>query len=199
MKIKHSNGRIEIEKELNSLDKFVIDFMSVLSKLSIKYVLVSGYVSILFGRSRSSEDIDIFVEKLDFKRFEVLWKKLYKHFECINTKNLKDAYEEYLMTNHALRFSRANKFIPNMEVKFPKMELDTWTLENRKTVVLNGNTIFISPIELQIPFKLFLGSEKDIEDAKHLYNMFKDKLDASLLKEFNKKLKIEEAFKRYLA
>ena len=60
-------------------------------------------------------------------------------------------------------------------------------------------TLVIIPLEMQIAYKLFLGSEKDIEDAKHLYNMFKDKLDASLLKEFNKKLKIEEAFKRYLA
>jgi len=190
---------LKIDKQLNSLDRFVIDFSEILNKLNIKYVFVSGYVSIIFGRNRSSEDIDLIIEKIDLQKFSALWNELVKKFECIITEDKKGAYEEYLLNNHSIRFSEKGKFVPNMEVKFPKMELDTWTLENRKTVVLNGNTIFISPIELQIPFKLFLGSEKDIEDAKHLYNMFKDKLDASLLKEFNKKLKIEEAFKRYLA
>ena len=199
MEIKHLNGKIEIEEELNNLDKFAIDFTSVLNKLNIKYVLVSGYVSILFGRSRSSEDIDIFIEKINYELFQNLWKEIYKHFECIITEDMKEAYGEYLTKNYALRFSIIGRFIPNIEVKFPKNDLDKWTLENRRTVILNKNAIFVSPIELQIPFKLFLGSEKDIEDAKHLYNLFKGKIDVPLLKEFNKKLKIGGVFKRYLA
>jgi len=50
MEIKYSNKGIEFEKELNSLDKFTIKFTSILNKLNINYVVVSGYVSILFGR-----------------------------------------------------------------------------------------------------------------------------------------------------
>lgn len=63
MEIKVSKNRIKLNKELNDLDTFVIDFVKILDKSKIKYVLVSGYVSILFGRSRSSEDIDIIVKK----------------------------------------------------------------------------------------------------------------------------------------
>ena len=85
-----------------------------------------------------------------------------------------------------------------MEIKFPKLELDFWTLQNSKEVLFNNNKIFISPIEIQIPFKLFLGSEKDIEDAKYLYKIFKDTLDLNLLKEFNRKLKIEALFDKYI-
>ena len=58
--------------------------------------------------------------------------------------------------------------------------------------------MFISSLELQIPFKLYLGSEKDIEDAKYLYNLFKDKIDLILLKEFNQKFKIQDKFNKYL-
>jgi len=43
-----------------------------------------------------------------------------------------------------------------------------------------------------------LGSQKDIEDARFLYNLFKENLDMPLLKEFNQKLKIEEVFNDYL-
>jgi len=44
----------------------------------------------------------------------------------------------------------------------------------------------------------FLGSEKDIEDAKHLYKMFQDHLDIELLDDFNRKLKTQVLFNKYL-
>ncbi len=198
MEINFLNDNIEFEKELNLLDKFVIDFTSILNKLNIRYVIVSGYVSILFGRNRSSEDIDMIIEKMSLDKFKELWNNLEPFFECINTDNCNDAYEDYLNANHSLRFSRKEEYIPNMEIKFPKIELDIWSLENRKKVIFNSHIIFISKIELQIPFKLFLGSEKDIEDAKYLYRLFKDKLDFKLLVEFNRKLKIEPLFDKYI-
>ncbi len=198
MEIKFLKDKIEFEKELNSLDKFTIDFTSILNKVNIKYVLVAGYVSILFGRNRSSEDIDLIIEKLNFEKFLKVWDEINKKFECLNSKNAKDVYNNYLLKNHAIRFSRKNKYIPNVELKFPKIELDDWTLENKKRVVINDNELFISPLELQIPFKLFLGSEKDIEDAKYLYDIFKDKLNIVMLEEFNRKLNIADLFDKYL-
>jgi hypothetical protein len=103
-----------------------------------------------------------------------------------------------MMNKLAIRFARKGKFIPNIEVKFPKNELDEWSLANRLKVVLNNKELYTSRLELQIPFKLFLGSEKDIEDAKHLYDIFSDKLDIGMLKEFNKRLKVEKLFNKYM-
>ena len=116
----------------------------------------------------------------------------------MDSKNYDEAFKDYLSTKHSIRFSRKNEFIPNMEVKFPKIELEDWVLENRKEVLLNKNKLYISPIELQISFKLFLNSEKDIEDAKHLYELFKEDLDKNLLDDFNRKLKVVEYFNKYL-
>lgn len=198
MEIKVSEENIEFEKELNSLDRFVIDFSSILNKLEIKYVIVSGYVSILFGRNRSSEDIDLLIEKISLDKLKELWKELETGFECINAEIPESAYNDYLMNENSIRFSKKGNYIPNMELKFPKLELDFWTLQNKKEVIFNGNKIFISPIEVQIPFKLFLGSEKDIEDARYLYKIFKDKINLGLLKEFNRKLKIEALFNKYI-
>lgn len=196
MEIENTGGIIKINKQLNSLDKFVVKFSNVLNKKGIKYVFVSGYVSIIFGRNRSSEDIDILIEKLDFQKFSVLWDEIIKNFNCIITENKKDAYYEYLLNNHAIRFSEKSKFIPNMEVKFPKTELDFWSLNNSVKVILNGSYLFLSKIELQIPFKLFLGSEKDLEDAKFLYELFKKNLDTDLLNAFNEKLKTTKIFNK---
>lgn len=198
MEIDFSKECIALEKELNALDRFVMDFTEILNKQNIKYVVLSGYVAILFGRNRSSEDIDLILEKMNYDTFSNLWTALSKEFECLITGKAKEAYDLYLCKGYAIRFSRKGKFIPNIEIKFPKIELDDWTIKNRKKVSLNKKLLFISPLELQIPFKLFLGSEKDIEDAKYLYALFKDKLDMSLLSGFNRKLNIEKVFINYL-
>lgn len=198
MEIKYSNDEIIFEKNLNELDNFTISFCDILNKLNIKYVVVSGYVSILFGRSRSSEDIDLIIEKISLEKFKDLWGELNSKFECIISSEYEVAYRDYLEEGISIRFAEKGKFIPNMEVKFPKTNLDKWTLENRIKVLVNEKLLFVSRIEVQIPFKFFLGSEKDIEDAKYLYEIFKDKLDVSLLRDFNRKLNIEDLFERYI-
>ncbi|HWR64229.1 MAG TPA: hypothetical protein VN365_07505 [Candidatus Thermoplasmatota archaeon] len=198
MELTFSKDRIILNKKLNALDRFVLKFTAILEEKKIRFVLVSGYVSILFGRNRTSEDVDMFVERLTYERFEDLWNTLTGTFECINTTDVKDAYHEYIAEGLSLRFSKKGTFIPNIELKFPKVKLDTWTLTQRKTLLLNRQLLFISPLELQIPYKLFLGSEKDIEDAAYLFELIKEYLDSELLTEFNTKLKTTKVFRKYL-
>ena len=50
---------------------------------------------------------------------------------------------------------------------------------------------------MQIAYKLYLGSEKDIEDATHVYEMFKNKLDAELLNSLIEKLNVKDRAVRY--
>ena len=121
------------------------------------------------------------VEPLSFEQFEDLWKKLKGNFECINTSNIEEAFD-YLKSKHAIRFCKNEHFIPNMEFKFKKTGLDDFTLKNKIKIKINDNFIFYtSLLELQIIFKLFLGSEKDIEDAKYLYDLFKNYLNQGIL------------------
>jgi len=84
------------------------------------------------------------------------------------------------------------------KLKFPKIPPEFEALRERKEVLVNKKRLFVSPLELQIAFKLYLGSEKDIEDAKHLYRLFKGKLDRRLLDDHNQKLNITHVFRRYL-
>lgn len=189
---------IKLDKELNELDKITIEFTSILNKLKINYTIISGYVAVVFGRNRASEDIDLFIERVSEKVFLDLWKELAKEFECINNEEPLEVFKDYLKEGSAVRFARKGKFIPNIELKFPKTDIDFWGIHNKKKLVLNNNEMYISPLESQIPFKLFMGSEKDIEDAKYLYNIFKDNLDKSLLEQFIRNLNIGNKFKAYL-
>jgi predicted nucleotidyltransferase len=194
-----SEDPIKLHKALNELDKLVIDFVKILNESRINYVLVSGYVSILFGRSRSSEDIDLIVEKMLYKQFHELWSKITERFYCLVPDNPKSAHANYLTQSTSIRFAKRGEFLPNIEFMFPKAEeLDNWVLQNAREVILNGTRLRISPFELQIAYKLFLGSDKDIEDARHLYKMFKDNLDDALLRQFLIKLDKQDRFNKYL-
>ncbi len=181
------------------MDNFVLDFTDMLIRNDIKYVIVSGYVAILFGRNRMSEDVDFLIEPISFEKFQRFWSEMEKKHECLNTSNSYEAYNDYLGNHHAVRMARKGSFIPNIEIKFVKNDLDRYSLEHRKHVKLIEKSLYISPIELQIPYKLFLGSEKDIEDARFLFKLFKNELDARLLTTFLNKLRIpSECVETYL-
>ena len=172
------------------------EFSKILADHKIGHVFVSGYVAILFGRNRSSEDIDLICERVSFNRFIEFWDDCIKKFECVIIDDPKKAYHEYLLNETAIRFARKDVIIPNIEFKFPLKDLDKWTLNNKLRVICNDTEIYISPIELQIAYKLFLSSEKDIEDAEYLYILFKEKLNMEILQYFLEELKQKEKFKR---
>ena len=71
------NGKIIlIDKDLNELDKFVLKFVKILEKYC-SYVIVSGYVSIVLGRSRASEDVDLLVPDISKEKFDWLFNDLF--------------------------------------------------------------------------------------------------------------------------
>jgi len=177
---------IKLDKVLNKLDKFVLDFIEILKKHS-DYVIVSGYVSILFGRSRATEDIDLLIPKITEQLFFAFFKEISKKFYCLNSSKPEELYEEYLLNNNAIRFAYKNKVIPNIEFKFAKTSIDFEALKEKLIVKIGDKELFISPLELQISFKKYvLSSDKDLEDAEHLINVFKENLNPLLLKKYKR-------------
>ena len=57
-------------------------------------------------------------------------------------------------------------------------------LDDKLKIIIGENHVFISSFELQTPYNLYLGSNKDIEDAVYLWDIFKEKVDTHLLKRF---------------
>jgi len=182
-----SERRIKLDRELSELDKFVLSFAKTLQ--DIKYVAVSGYVSILFGRSRATEDIDLLIERISEERFNLFFKNALKQgFECFNSSQSSEALQ--MLREHAIRFARKGKAIPNIEFKMIKNSFEKEVLDNSLIVEMNHSELKISSIEIQIAFKKFvLGSEKDLEDARHLEIVFKDKINTGKLKKYSVLLK----------
>jgi hypothetical protein len=191
-------NKVVFNKERNALDNFVISFAEILDSLNINYVIVSGYVAILFGRSRGTEDIDILIEPISKEKFSELYATLItKGYWMINSTTEKDAFE-ILNDRLSIRVAENNKLIPNMEVKFVKDEIERYSLDKKMRVEIGDKTLFLSPLEMQIAYKFYLSGEKDVEDAYFLFSLFKGNLNKEKLKTIIKSLKVEKRAKKYL-
>lgn len=177
MEFKFQKNRIRFSKELNSMDKTAIFFSKRLFTQGIRHVFLSGYVSILFGRNRASEDIDVIIEPVSFDIFNKFWNDIHKSMECIITSDVRSAFEDYLSKQTAVRFAKKGELMPNVEMKFAKTLMHRKAISSPVEVFVNRHRIPISPLEQQIAYKLYMGSEKDIEDARFLFKLFEKNLD----------------------
>ena len=180
---------IKIDRELSDLDNFTLDFIKILEK-NTDYVIVSGYVAILLGRARASEDVDVIIPKIDFSKFQSLYTQLKKNdFYCLNSEEVSTVYD-YLKDNLAVRFAKKDTMIPNIEMKWTKSDFDKIALENTIDVVLSKGKIRISHLELQIAFKEeVLKSPKDLEDARHIEKIAESYLDKELINKYREQLR----------
>jgi len=179
---------IKIDRELSELDHFALDFIDILKKHT-KYVIVSGYVAILLGRARASEDIDVIIPKIDFLIFQSLYKDIKKNgYYCINAEKDLDIFE-YLKDNLAVRFARKNTMIPNIEFKWTKNEFDEISLKNSIEINIGKFSICVSQLEMQIAFKeMVLRSPKDLDDALYIKDVAKEHLDFKLIEKYKEML-----------
>jgi hypothetical protein len=202
MEYDKEKGEIYSSKVINELDKFAIDFIEIIEKYT-DYVIVSGYVSIILGRTRASEDVDLLIPKMSFEKFKEMFEDLERNnFECVNTPDAMEAFG--MWHEHAIRFYRKEIPLPAMEFKMITEKIQEDAFKNKIKVILKGRQLFISPLELQIAYKLSIihrgnfeeiSSDKDFEDAKHLYEYFRDKLNKEKLSYYVTLFKVEEMWK----
>lgn len=188
MEIVFGEGKIVLtNKQINKLDEFVFKVAGIIEKHT-KYVIVSGYIPILFGRSRGTEDVDFIISPIPRDKFKALYDDFLKNsFEFINADDPVELFE-MLNEKMAIRVSLRGTIFPNAEIKAPKDRFHRAALENRVEVILDDQKLFISPVELQIAYKLHLGGEKDVEDALFLEELFREYIDYERLQYWKREL-----------
>lgn len=164
---------IRLDRELSELDLFVLKFIRILEKHT-KYAIISGYVAILMGRTRTTEDIDIFIQRLSKEKFCKLYQELLeKGYWSVNVDSAEELYSMLNEDNLGIRIAEKGKVVPNIEIKFIKDKLDELSLKEKIKVITEKGELMISDIPLQVAYKKFvLKSQKDLEDARHLQELF---------------------------
>ena len=137
------------------------------------YTLVSGYVALLFGRSRNTEDVDMFITRLTKQQFHDFYADIKNNgFKSVLVESEEELFS-MLTDNLSVRFGKGESPIPNMEVKFVRDYLDILSLQSKMKVITKQGNLYISSPELQVAYKkLVLMSPKDMEDARHLQRLF---------------------------
>ncbi|SNR46737.1 hypothetical protein [Halorubrum vacuolatum] len=184
-----------IDREPNRLDELAADFSAILSRLDIDHVFVAGYVAILTGRSRSTEDIDVFIERCSAARIDDLVDELETAGYWGPAMPLSAMYDN-LASGTNIWVAPEGEMTPHVEVKFPGDEFDAASLENRIPARIGEDTIPIGPVELQVAYKLALGGRTDLEDAAHLYTVLGGSLSTAKLESWVRALDVEDRYDR---
>lgn len=177
-------------EDKNILDEFAVHFCDIIEKY-VKYIIVSGFVAISHGRRRTTEDIDMIIERINFEKFKQMHDNLDKNgFHCLQSTKINDIYE-YLEKGDSVRYVRKGTFLPpEMEIKFVKDEIDELQIRTRKKLAFTGLDLWFSSIEFNIAFKEeLLKSPKDMEDARHLRIIYKDEVDEIFINEIKKMIR----------
>ncbi|MFB6198681.1 MAG: hypothetical protein ABEI52_10500, partial [Halobacteriaceae archaeon] len=99
-----------------------------------------------------------------------------------------------------IRVAEEGVMIPNFEVWFAKNDVEREALQEAITARLDDAQINISPIELQIAYKLRLAqhtqstARKDFEDALHLYETLEKSLNRDQLEEYVTDLEVKDHY-----
>ena len=189
------NGTLLVEREPNRLDELATEFSEILDGFDIEHVYIAGYVSILAGRARSTEDVDVLIERIDEEATDELATTLDEAGFWGPAMPLTSMYE-MLDNGDNIWVAPTDQVTPHLEVKFARDEFDHASLENAMTARIGGKTIPIGPLELQIAYKLYLGAQKDVEDAVHLYTLFEESLSVSRLEEWTTRLDVEDEYEQ---
>ncbi|QUO47528.1 hypothetical protein [Halorubrum ruber] len=184
-----------VDREPNRLDELALEFSQVLSRLDIGHVFVAGYVAILAGRSRSTEDVDVFIERCSSERIDDLVAELEREGYWGPAMPLSNTYEN-LASGTNIWVAPDGEMTPHLEVKFPNDEFDRASLANAIDAHVGGETVPIGPPELQIAYKLSLGGRTDLEDAAHLYTVFGATLSRDRLETWVERLDVEDRYER---
>lgn len=188
-------GTLVVDREPNDLDELAIQFSTILDDVGINHVFISGYVAILTGRARATEDIDVLIERTSADTIDRLVSELTDAGLWGPAMPL-DSMDEMLDDN--IWVARDGEMVPRLEVKYGSDEYDRSSLKNRITAKLTSvdAALPVRPLELQIAYKLHLDTPKDFEDAIHFYSLFEESLSTPRLEQWITKLGVEEDYER---
>ena len=184
--------KIEVESGASDLDELVWRLVSRLKKYT-EYVLVSGYIAILLGMERPTQDVDVvisgFRSRSDFNNFfnelrELGWETIPSNLDELHFL-LEERNEKIdLFTDKQWYF----------DFKKARNKWALLSLENPLTVKKGDYEFKIAPPEIQIPYKLWLGSDKDIKDAAFIYEKLKPIIDRKAMKEIADEMNVDLQF-----
>lgn len=193
--IEFTDNTLVVDRQPNDLDELALSFSSILSAHAVGHVFVAGYVAILAGRARSTQDIYVLLERTDEPTIEAIAEDLETQGYWGPAMPLSDMYE-MLSNGDQIWIARDGEVAPHLEAKHVTDRFDRASLTGAISARIAGNPLPIGPLELQIAYKLYLGTDTDFEDAVHLYTLFEETLSTPALEQWVENLGVRTDYDR---
>ncbi|MFX1251801.1 MAG: nucleotidyltransferase domain-containing protein [Promethearchaeota archaeon] len=171
------------------LKEVLLDVTKYLTDQEVPYAIIGGFAAIVWGRARTTFDIDIIVDQnqLNIKNF----------VEFLNSKGLmtsvydiKAAFNEHSHSTILLR----DEPLYRIDLKGAYTQDEWETIETAKPVTYSGQVIHFGSPESLIAFKLKYGSERDLEDALIIFIAQRANLDWKYLVSLCSRLGVNKQF-----
>lgn len=184
-----------VEREPNQLDELARSFSELCEGLGIEHVFVAGYVAILAGRARATQDIDVLLDPADADDVSDLAARLEAEGFWGPAMPL-DEMASVLAAGDTIWVAPDGEMAPHLDVQFGTDRFDRASLDEAITARIDGQSLPIGPLELQIAYKLYLGTQTDREDAAHLYTLFEESLRRERLEAWVDELEVRQDYER---
>lgn len=175
----------------NNFKGFVKLVTETLELTKVSYVIVGGLVTIIYGRPRTTMDIDIIISQSD--NFNILEKTFKANGFDITENEIKIALEE---SSHCSIFH--DKYPYRIDLQGIYSRLDKIAFDNKEKRKALGISLMIEKIEDAIIGKLVYGSQQDLEDAKSIFENQKEKIDLNYLNNYAKELGVSDKLKKLI-
>lgn|SRR4030042_3794888 len=185
--------------EIINPEKLLLKAVSALDKLKIDYFITGGFAISVWGKPRTTADIDIVVKLIEPKIMPLA--KLLKKIS-------RDGYIDENIARDAVRREGEFNFIdPDTGLKF-----DFWVVKEDKATrdelnrriakrIDNKKVYFISPEDLilnKLKWYKQTESSRHLEDIDSIFEISGKKLDKKYLKQQAEKLGFSEIINKYL-
>jgi len=175
----------------NNFKDFVKLVTETLELAKVSYVIVGGLVTIIYGRPRTTMDIDIIISQKD--NFKILEKTFKANGFDIAENEIKIALEE---TSHCTIFHDTYPY--RIDLQGIYSGLDKIAFDNKEKRKALGISLMIEKIEDAIIGKLVYGSQQDLEDAKSILENQKEKIDLKYLNNYAKELGLSDKLRKLI-
>lgn len=178
--------------------KNLLTFLRKIEAINLEYMITGSVASILYGKPRLTQDMDIVVifpvsKITDFvKSFDI------NDYYCPPDEAIEEAIQ-LGDKGHMNVIDQKTGFKIDI---YPsgKDDLTKWGFKNRKRVeLIEGEEVWVAPPEYVILKKLIYykegSSQKHIEDIKGMFEVSENQIDVSIIKEVVQKLGLADCWK----
>lgn len=178
---------------MRKFERMILDFLDVLERMEINYVIIGGVAVSSWGSPRTTADLDIIVV-LKTKNIDELCRNLEEAGFSVDRNDIEDSFKE---KTHFSIFDKYSEY--HIDVKGVYSKFDALTVRNKVIVPYEGHNMCIASAEDTIAHKLLFGGYQDIRDAESIL-LRQAELDMEYLEELCEELgvldELETAKKR---